>query len=77
MLRMFRKQSFCSMSPFRVGPWTKEIADAIRIALTPEEKTRLARGCPVNVEAQDLYLLGMHLFGSGQPTDGDRLFPEK
>jgi len=52
-----------------LGEVAQEIADAVRIALTPEERTRLARGRPVDLQAQDLYLLGQHLMDSGKPQD--------
>jgi tetratricopeptide (TPR) repeat protein len=51
------------------GEVAQAIADEIRIQVTPEEKTRLARARarPVNIEAQDLYLLGAHLLEVGDP----------
>jgi len=52
-----------------LGEVAQEIADAVRIALTPEERTRLARGRPVDLQAQDLYLMGQHLMDSGKPQD--------
>ena len=52
-----------------LGEVAQEIADAVRIALTPEERIRLARGRPVDLQAQDLYLLGQHLMDSGKPQD--------
>jgi hypothetical protein len=35
------------------------IADEIRINVTPQEQARLARGRPIDPEAQDSYLHGM------------------
>ncbi len=43
------------------GEVAQAIADAIRIEVTPQEKTRLARARPVSRETQDLYLQGMQL----------------
>jgi len=52
-----------------LGEVAQEIGDAIRIALTPEEKLRLARGRPVDLQAQEQYLLGQHLLDSGKPQE--------
>ena len=41
------------------GEVAKAIADEIRITVTPQEKARLARGRPIDPEAQDSYLHGM------------------
>jgi len=49
------------------GEVAQEIADAIRIEVTPQEKARLARARAVNPEAQDLYLRGMLLLNTGHP----------
>jgi TolB-like protein/Flp pilus assembly protein TadD len=49
------------------GEVAKEIADAIRIELTPQEKAHLGRTGTVNLEAQDLYLLGAHVLDVGDP----------
>jgi len=45
----------------------QEIADAIRVELSPQEKARLQRAGTVDVEAQDLYLIGAHLLDVGDP----------
>jgi TolB-like protein/tetratricopeptide (TPR) repeat protein len=45
----------------------RTIADQIRIAVTPEERARLARPRTVDPEAQELYLQGMQALGSGNP----------
>ena len=45
----------------------KEIADEIRINVTPQERAQLARSRSVNRETQDLYLQGMHLLNTGDP----------
>jgi TolB-like protein len=49
------------------GEVAQEIADAVSIELTPDEKTRLARLQPVDIEAQNLYLLGAHVMDLGDP----------
>ena len=49
------------------GEVAQEIADAVRIEVTPQEKTRLARARLVNPEAQDLYLRGMLFLNTGHP----------
>ena len=46
----------------------QEIANAISIELSPQEKARLQRTEAVDVEAQDLYLLGAHLVSVGDPS---------
>ena len=48
----------------------RTIADQVRIAVTPEERARLARPRTVDPEAQDLYLQGMQLLGKGNPGGG-------
>ncbi len=48
--------------------WT--IADQIRIAVTPEERARLARPRTVEPEAQELYLQGMQALDTGNPRSG-------
>ncbi len=48
------------------GEVSQAIADEIRIELTPREQARLARKYPVDSEAQDLYLRGIHLLNSEQ-----------
>lgn len=45
----------------------QEIADAISIELSPQEKARLQRTGTVDIEAQDEYLLGSHLVSVGDP----------
>jgi len=45
----------------------QEMADAISIELQPREKARLQRTETVDIEAQDLYLLGSHLLDVGDP----------
>ena len=49
----------------------RTIADQIRIAVTPEERARLARPRIVfTLEAQELYLLGMQALDTGNPRSG-------
>jgi TolB-like protein/Flp pilus assembly protein TadD len=48
----------------------RTIADQIRIAVTPEERARLARPRTVDPEAQELYLQGMQALGTGKPGSG-------
>ncbi len=48
----------------------RTIAAQIKIAVTPEERARLARPRSVDPEAQDLYLQGMQLLGKGNPGSG-------
>jgi TolB-like protein/tetratricopeptide (TPR) repeat protein len=45
----------------------RTIADQVRIAVTPEERARLARPRTVDPEAQELYLQGMQALGMGNP----------
>jgi TolB-like protein/thioredoxin-like negative regulator of GroEL len=45
----------------------RTIADQIRIAVTPEERARLARPRTVDPEAQELYLQGMQALSTGNP----------
>jgi TolB-like protein/Tfp pilus assembly protein PilF len=45
----------------------RTIADQIRIAVTPEERARLARSRTVDPEAQELYLQGMQALDTGNP----------
>jgi TolB-like protein len=47
----------------------RTIADQIRIAVTPEERARLARPRTVDPEAQQLYLQGMQALGTGNPRN--------
>ena len=54
----------------------RTIADQIRIAVTPEERARLARPRTVDPEAQELYLQGMQALGTGNPGKRNRLFPK-
>jgi TolB-like protein/cytochrome c-type biogenesis protein CcmH/NrfG len=49
------------------GEVAQEIADAIKVELTPGEKTRLARARPVDAEAGELYLLGSNFLEQGDP----------
>lgn len=44
-----------------------EIANEIRVAVTPQEQVRLGRRLSVNSEAQDLYLQGLHSLYSNDP----------
>ena len=48
----------------------RTIADQVRIAVTPEERARLARPRTVDPEAQELYLQGMQALGTGNPGSG-------
>ena len=43
----------------------RAIAREIQIKLTPQEQTRLAIARPVNPEAHDQYLLGLHFYQRG------------
>src|SRR5260370_33432592 len=43
------------------------ISEEVSINVTPQEQARLARARPVNREAQDLYLQGIHLLNEGDP----------
>ena len=45
----------------------RTIADQIRIAVTPEERARLARPRTIDPEAQELYLQGMQSLDTGNP----------
>ncbi len=45
----------------------RTIADQVRIAVTPEERARLARPRTVDPEAQEFYLQGMQALGTGNP----------
>ncbi len=56
------------------GEVAQAIADEISIKMTPQEQARLARARPVNSEAQDLYLQGIHLLNAGRSQKGHRLF---
>jgi TolB-like protein len=49
------------------GEVAQAIANQIRIEMTPQEEARLTRARPVNAEAQDLYLLGLHFLNAGEP----------
>lgn len=49
------------------GEVAQEIADAISIEVRPLEKARLRRTGPVDIEAQDQFLLGSHLLDVGDP----------
>jgi TolB-like protein/Flp pilus assembly protein TadD len=49
------------------GEVAQAIADQVRINLTPQEQARLTRARPINTEAQDLYLLGIHMLNTGEP----------
>jgi TolB-like protein/DNA-binding winged helix-turn-helix (wHTH) protein/lipoprotein NlpI len=51
------------------GEVAQAIADAIRIVVTPQEKTRLSRARPVSAEAQELYLLGRYRLNLGDPNN--------
>jgi len=51
----------------------REIAEKIRIRVTPQEQARLTPAQPINLEAQDLYLQGIYFLnrgGSDQETIG-------
>jgi TolB-like protein/tetratricopeptide (TPR) repeat protein len=45
----------------------RTIAGQIRLAVTPEERARLARPRTVDPDAQELYLQGMQALGTGNP----------
>ncbi len=52
------------------GEVARTIADQIRIAVTPEERARLARPRIVDPEAQELYLQGEQALDTGNPRSG-------
>jgi TolB-like protein/Tfp pilus assembly protein PilF len=52
------------------GEVARTIADQIRIAVTPEERARLARPRTVDSEAQELYLQGTQALDTGDPRSG-------
>jgi len=56
------------------GEVAQAIADAIRIEVTPQEKTRLSRVQPINVEAHELYLQGRQRLNLGDPRGALGLF---
>ncbi|HXB67743.1 MAG TPA: tetratricopeptide repeat protein [Candidatus Acidoferrales bacterium] len=56
------------------GEVARAIADAIRIQVTPQEQTRLARARPVNADAQELYLLGKYSMNQGDPRNATVYF---
>lgn len=56
------------------GEVAQEIANAVKVALTTDQKTRLARERPVNAEAQDLYLRGKHSLDAVNPRDASGYF---
>jgi TolB-like protein len=49
------------------GEVAQAIADQVSIEVTPQEQARLSRARLVNTEAQDLYLLGVHMLNAGEP----------
>ncbi|MFL6304572.1 MAG: TPR end-of-group domain-containing protein [Candidatus Sulfotelmatobacter sp.] len=49
------------------GAVAQAIADQVSIKMTPQEQARLTRVRPINAEAQDLYLLGVHMLNAGEP----------
>ncbi len=49
------------------GEVAQAIADQVSIKVTPQEHARLRRARPMNTDAQDLYLKGVHLLDAGQP----------
>jgi TolB-like protein len=49
------------------GEVAQAIADEVSIKMTPQEQARLTRARPMNAEAQDLYLLGVHTLNAGEP----------
>ncbi|NYF80242.1 TPR end-of-group domain-containing protein [Granulicella arctica] len=58
------------------GEVAQTIADEISINVTPQEQARLTRPRPVSEEAQDLYLLGIHLLNSGDPRRASNYLQE-
>jgi TolB-like protein/thioredoxin-like negative regulator of GroEL len=54
----------------------RTIADQVRIAVTPEERARLARPRTVDPEAQELYLQGMQALGTGNPGNAIGYFQQ-
>ena len=53
------------------GEIASAIADKVRAAVTPNERTRLASARPVNPEAYDAYLKGMQSLYKSTPQDND------
>ena len=49
------------------GEVAQAIADEVSVKMTPQEQARLTRVRPINAEAQDLYLLGVHMLNAGEP----------
>jgi non-specific serine/threonine protein kinase len=45
----------------------RAIAEEIQVKLTPQERARLGRSRPVNVEAHEAYIRGRYDYGRGQP----------
>ena len=54
--------------PTLLGEVSRDIAGGIRIALTPEQRTRLARARPVNPEAYETYLKARYLMNQFTPA---------
>jgi TolB-like protein/thioredoxin-like negative regulator of GroEL len=54
----------------------RTIADQVRIAVTPEERARLARPRTVDPEAQEFYLQGMQALGTGNPGNAIGYFQQ-
>ena len=51
------------------GEVAQAIADAVRIEVTPQEQARLSRHRPVNLAAQEQYLLGKYHLNLGEPRN--------
>ena len=49
------------------GEVAQAIADAVRIEVTPQEQARLSRPRPLNLAAQEQYLLGKYHLNLGEP----------
>ena len=58
------------------GEVAEEIADAVQGRGDAGRETRLARARPINVAAQEQYLLGTYLMNQGDPRHATELFPE-
>ena len=56
---------------------TREVAEEIRIKVTPQEEARLTPTRPINAEAQDLYLQGRYFLNRGGPDKDTIGFFEK
>ena len=51
----------------------REIAEEVRIKVTPQEKARLTPTRPISQEAQDLYLQGRYFLNLGRPYENESI----